>query len=364
MTSRTRSGGLLLLDDTPIDVVGDVHGHIDPLRRLLAALGYDRRGRHPDGRRAVFVGDLGDRGPDSPAVFELVMEWVEEGYAECLLGNHELALIEPRESGRRRPGNAWFLGARADCERDCAHFGPFTMASAAQRERILRFIESLPIVIEHPQAQIVHACWDPASVEFVRSSTAAINSERLAASAARVQDCLQRAGLAQRYRPAKSMLEPRRLAAEWNPAAPSSEDERALIADVTAGEAIEQREDPLRVLTSGFERAAAAPRWLGGKWRFLERVRWWIEHPPARPTLFGHYWRPRRHVAGHWSPFDGTLPHQWLGRHAHAMCLDFWWPDDPRRSGLAAYRIGMDELVFWDGGREQAGRERTLAGRR
>ncbi len=65
------------LFEGPIDVIGDVHGEIGPLRELLGRLGYDAAGKHADGRRLVFVGDLGDRGPDSPAVFELVRGMVE-----------------------------------------------------------------------------------------------------------------------------------------------------------------------------------------------------------------------------------------------------------------------------------------------
>jgi hypothetical protein len=60
----------------PIDVVGDIHGEIDALRALLEHLGYDTGGRHPHGRRLVFIGDPTDRGPDSPAVLELVRDLV------------------------------------------------------------------------------------------------------------------------------------------------------------------------------------------------------------------------------------------------------------------------------------------------
>lgn len=60
------------LFDGPVDIVGDVHGEIDALRSLIRHLGYDEDGSHTDGRRLVFVGDLTDCGPDSPAVVGLV----------------------------------------------------------------------------------------------------------------------------------------------------------------------------------------------------------------------------------------------------------------------------------------------------
>ncbi|GAA4070962.1 polynucleotide kinase-phosphatase [Nonomuraea soli] len=49
--------------------------------------------RHPDGRTAVFVGDLVDRGPDTPGVLRLVMSMVEAGRAICVAGNHEQKLV-------------------------------------------------------------------------------------------------------------------------------------------------------------------------------------------------------------------------------------------------------------------------------
>ncbi|MFC9327860.1 polynucleotide kinase-phosphatase [Kitasatospora sp. NPDC057015] len=82
----------------PFDIVGDIHGCRSELETLLARLGYtlvrDPEGRpvdaeHPEGRTAVFVGDLVDRGPDTPGVLRLVMGMVGAGHAICVPGNHE-----------------------------------------------------------------------------------------------------------------------------------------------------------------------------------------------------------------------------------------------------------------------------------
>ncbi|MBW4704114.1 polynucleotide kinase-phosphatase [Micromonospora sp. RL09-050-HVF-A] len=86
----------------PFDVVGDVHGCRAELESLLTRLGYllhrDDAGRPvdavpPAGRTAVFVGDLVDRGPDSPGVLRLVMGMVAAGHAICVPGNHEHKLL-------------------------------------------------------------------------------------------------------------------------------------------------------------------------------------------------------------------------------------------------------------------------------
>ncbi|WP_406179512.1 polynucleotide kinase-phosphatase [Streptomyces canus] len=72
----------------PFDIVGDIHGCASELESLLGKLGYTD-GVHPEGRTAVFVGDLVDRGPNSPGVLRRVMSMVKSGNALCVPGNHE-----------------------------------------------------------------------------------------------------------------------------------------------------------------------------------------------------------------------------------------------------------------------------------
>jgi polynucleotide kinase-phosphatase len=100
--TRTRLYSDLRAEAGPFDVIGDVHGCRAELEQLLAELGYlierDPAGRpvnarHPE-RRAVFVGDLVDRGPDTPGVLRLVMGMVAAGTAFCVAGNHEAKLLK------------------------------------------------------------------------------------------------------------------------------------------------------------------------------------------------------------------------------------------------------------------------------
>ncbi|WP_219507781.1 polynucleotide kinase-phosphatase [Nonomuraea ceibae] len=76
----------------PFDIIGDVHGCRAELEALLAELGWQGL-THPEGRTAVFVGDLVDRGPDTPGVLRLVMSMVAAGTAICVAGNHEQKLV-------------------------------------------------------------------------------------------------------------------------------------------------------------------------------------------------------------------------------------------------------------------------------
>ena len=76
----------------PFDIIGDVHGCLDELTELLTKLGYDGI-QPPAGRKAIFVGDLVDRGPKIPGVLGLVMDMVEAGAAFCVPGNHDIKLM-------------------------------------------------------------------------------------------------------------------------------------------------------------------------------------------------------------------------------------------------------------------------------
>ena len=91
----------------PFDVIGDVHGCRDELVALLGQLGYIRDDgpawRHPEGRRAVFLGDLVDRGPDAPGVLRLVMGMVTAGSALCVPGNHDAKLLRKLQGKDVKP---------------------------------------------------------------------------------------------------------------------------------------------------------------------------------------------------------------------------------------------------------------------
>jgi protein phosphatase len=141
----------------PFDLVGDVHGCRAELEILLSRLGYqlrhDQAGRmdgahHPDGRTAVFVGDLVDRGPDTPGVLGLVMGMVAAGDALCVQGNHEAKLLR-RLKGRQvkiSHGLAETLAQLDACP-------------AAFTAKVARFLESLPAhyVLDGGRLVVAHA---------------------------------------------------------------------------------------------------------------------------------------------------------------------------------------------------------------
>ena len=120
-----------------LDIIGDVHGQLGALRRLGTELGYavDGNWSHPEGRRPVFIGDLVDRGPHSFEVSELVRGLCADGFALCLLGNHELNLIEWRH-GRTKP-----KGSNRDTIQDIE-------CRPELWNPVLDFFEGLPLALE------------------------------------------------------------------------------------------------------------------------------------------------------------------------------------------------------------------------
>jgi protein phosphatase len=75
---------------------GDVHGCCDELELLLQQLGYEKDDgapwTHPGGRKAIFVGDLVDRGPRIVDTLRTVMSMSAAGTALSVPGNHDIKL--------------------------------------------------------------------------------------------------------------------------------------------------------------------------------------------------------------------------------------------------------------------------------
>lgn len=88
------------MSDVTYYAIGDVHGEIDKLDRLLDYIREDAR-RSGAPYRIMFLGDLVDRGPDSRGVVARAMALTAAGEALAIKGNHEelmLHAFDKRES--------------------------------------------------------------------------------------------------------------------------------------------------------------------------------------------------------------------------------------------------------------------------
>ncbi|MDJ0927390.1 MAG: metallophosphoesterase [Gammaproteobacteria bacterium] len=296
----------------PLDIVGDVHGEIDVLNELLAQLGYDPDGGHPDGRRLVFIGDLVDRGPDSPAVLDRVARLVADAGAQCILGNHELNLLRDVE----KHGNSWWVHP----DKPMPH--PAARISAADKARFTVFLESLPLVLERADLRVVHACWNQSAVARVRAAESDGHSalDLYQGFATDIKnkwsgsDTL--AAYGEEWREHHKNLTDR----NWQP---------VLLEAVGCIDADWQMANPVAVLTSGEERPARQPIWAGNRWRMVERVKWWDSYNDSVPVVVGHYWRrhsaaSKRLMDAHGPDlFANVAPHRWMGARNNVYCIDF-----------------------------------------
>ncbi len=130
--------------------MGDLHGHAGQLHRLLAKLGYLQGPSgvtyaHPEGRKAVFVGDFINRGPEVAEVLCVVHDMTEAGSALAVLGNHEFNLFTNAFAGKDEP--------------------------PAEYRAYLDWLRGLPLSLEVEGLRVVHAAWHVPSVEIVAGRT-------------------------------------------------------------------------------------------------------------------------------------------------------------------------------------------------
>lgn len=148
------------------DIIGDIHGQADKLKRLLDALGY-RDYVPPKGRCAIFVGDLIDRGPKQIETLEIVFGMLDKGHARCIMGNHEfnaLAFSTPNKTTGHmlRPHSA----------RNVYHHHAFLQEAPYQSPLYWHWIGrlfELPLYLDLPKLRVVHAYWSPRAICYLKT---------------------------------------------------------------------------------------------------------------------------------------------------------------------------------------------------
>jgi protein phosphatase len=149
----------------PFDIIGDLHGCCDELEQLLLELGYQRirkdEGlvftypwvyRHPQGRKAIFLGDLVDRGPRILDTLQLVQNMVQGGSALCVPGNHDDKFL------RKLNGRGVRITSDLEMSLTELNFLPSGLQNAFQRE-FSSFLDSLisHYVLDDGRLVVAHA---------------------------------------------------------------------------------------------------------------------------------------------------------------------------------------------------------------
>lgn len=157
------------------DIIGDVHGCANTLVRLLEKLNYclDDEGcyRH-DVRKAIFVGDIIDRGPRIREALAIVRSMVDAGNAYCILGNHEFNAVAYTTEISRDAYGTHYLRAHDRRNNRLIQETLVQFASYPEEWRLtLEWLKRLPLFLEFEGFRVVHACWDRESICEIRQLT-------------------------------------------------------------------------------------------------------------------------------------------------------------------------------------------------
>ena len=290
------------------DLIGDIHGHADALRRLLIKLGYSEVGgafRH-DSRKIIFVGDFVDRGPDQREVLRVARRMCEAGTASAVLGNHEfnaIAWATPNDDGG-------FL--RKHSEKNASQHAAFLIQfveGSPDYHDAIDWFRRLPVWLELPGLRVVHACWHEPS----RAALAPYLDSENRFTAEGLWEALQRGS--QAYVAAEILLKgpEQRLPPGMS------------FVDKSGHERHEVRLRWWDPDATTFKRAAVG---LDDRLEELpdDEITTEFQYLDKTPVFFGHYW----------------MPGEPMITHSTATCLDF---SVARKGFLTAYRwSGEPEL--------------------
>jgi hypothetical protein len=291
------------------DLIGDIHGHAEALKSLLFKMDYrEKEGvwQHAS-RKAIFVGDYIDRGPAIRETLQIVRSMQERGNAIALMGNHEYnalayAYVLPDGSCLRRHNDVH----NHQHEQTLFQFKDYP----GEWRSYLEWFYTLPLFLELPELRAVHACWDDAHIEWLRSNS----FERL------TEDLLISSHNKESY--AHRVIEEVLKGKEFNlPAQYAWQDK------------------------DGHQRTANRLRWwkdpnLASYGEFLfncpptlldrmadNTIRYVVYPKEAKPVFFGHYW------------LEDTFP---VIQAGNVVCLDY---SIAKEGHLVAYRWSGEQVL-------------------
>lgn len=174
-SSPVFSGNLQPEPARPAYIVGDLHGCLDLLNRMLDCIGEDRGAQNFETADLVFVGDYIDRGPESAAVLERLRSLQTDmpDHMHCLRGNHETMCLDFLKAPQQA-GPVWFRNGGRDTllsfgiavptrlQDDAALVALADAARAALPPDLLDWIAERPLTWQSGDVVAVHAALDPA----------------------------------------------------------------------------------------------------------------------------------------------------------------------------------------------------------
>jgi hypothetical protein len=151
------------------DIIGDVHGYASLLKKLLLQLGYSKteNGYLHTTRKAVFVGDFVNRGPEIRKTLRIVRRMVENGNALAIIGNHEINAITYYLKDKdgspliKSPGKNFL-----SLYKTISQFSEYQEEWKSHR----KWMSELPLYLDLGAIRIVHACWSDPAIELIKNT--------------------------------------------------------------------------------------------------------------------------------------------------------------------------------------------------
>lgn len=152
-------------------IIGDVHGMLEPLEKLLQKLGFrQQQGVYQHTNLiAIFAGDLVDRGKHQRRVLELVRAMVEHGSAIAIMGNHEYNVISFYSINplTQRPF------AKHNLHNQKQHHAILNDYPLAGEDtaKMISWLKNMPLFLRLDGLRIVHATWSEKMIKRLKYST-------------------------------------------------------------------------------------------------------------------------------------------------------------------------------------------------
>jgi hypothetical protein len=151
------------------DIIGDVHGYATLLKKLLKKLGYEKNDASYShtSKKAVFIGDFINRGPEVRETVQIVRSMVESGNAYAINGNHELnALIFYIRDKFGNPIMQKNITGFFNTQKSFVSY-------AEEWKNHRKWMRTLPLFLEFDQLRVVHACWKDENIDYLKNNLVA-----------------------------------------------------------------------------------------------------------------------------------------------------------------------------------------------
>ncbi len=152
------------------DIIGDVHGYASLLKKLLIEMGYSKTENgysHPS-RKAIFVGDFVNRGPEIRKTIRIVRKMVENENALAILGNHEINAITYYLKNKN--GLPVINSSQKNFLSLYKTINQFPVERNEEWKSHQKWMRELPLFLDLGNIRIVHACWSDQAVESIKKA--------------------------------------------------------------------------------------------------------------------------------------------------------------------------------------------------